>query len=140
MTTAHPLLRLLVEQPQLIGEHVAAYAALAAAEGSAAVAAVQRQMALQGVALACGAVAAGLAGVALMLWAVMPADDFASGAAWVLSVVPAAPAAAGLWLWRMARPPAGHDAFAALKGQGAADLALLRELHRLTAGGSAGGS
>lgn len=134
MTTAHPLLRLLVEQPQLLGEHLAAYVALASAEGSAALGAMRRRLALQLAALACGAVAAGLAGVAVMLWALLPAAAVASGAGWVLLVVPAVAAGAGLGLYRAARPRPGHDAFAALKGQGAADLALLRELHRITAG------
>lgn len=134
MATAHPLLRLLVEQPQLLGEHVAAYAALASAEGSATLGALRRRVALQLAALACGAVAAGLAGVAVMLWAVLPAAGFASGAGWVLLVVPAVAVGVGVGLYRAARPLPGHDAFAALRQQGTADLALLRELHRISAG------
>lgn len=136
MTSLHPLLRLLVERPQLLGEHMAAYAALATAEGSVAVATAGHRLALQLVALACGTLTAGLAGVALMLWAVLPVDVLSQAAGWVLIAVPAVPAGTGLWLWRAARPQAGLDAFAALKRQGAADLALLRELHRITSGRS----
>ena len=126
--TAHPLLRMLAEQPQLLGEHLAAYAALLAAEGAAAVSATRRRVALQLIAAACGTLAVGLAGVALMLWAALSADVFSSATGWVLFAVPAVPAGVGLWLWRAARPPAGSEAFAALKRQGAADLALLREV------------
>lgn len=134
MTTAHPLLRLLVEQPQLLGEHVAAYASLAATEGTLAVAGVRRRMALQLLALACGAVSIGLVGVAVMLWAVLPINSLRPGAGWVLMMVPAVPAGAALWLYRATRQPRGYDPFAALKEQGVADLALLRELHRTSSG------
>jgi len=69
-----------------------------------------------------------------MLFAVLPVDGLPPGAGWVLMLVPALPAGAALWLYRMARRPGEQDTFAALKAQGAADLTLLRELHRTTSG------
>lgn len=121
----HPLLRLVATQPQLLADHAEAYAGLVADELGK-TSAVWKQRAMLGVvALSMFAVAVVLAGVALMLWAVMPASAFQ--APWALVAAPAVPALAAL-ACGMAAQRDGGVAFATLKQQVAADLVMLREV------------
>jgi hypothetical protein len=124
----HPALHLLATRPQWLAEHAEAYADLAAAEfGDAAGA--WRRAALLGAATVCAlGVAATLAGVALMLWAVMP--TLPPQTAWLLWATPALPlAAAGLGAgalrWRRRA-----EAFVVLREQLQLDMALLRAMER----------
>jgi hypothetical protein len=123
--TIHPLLRLVVTQPQLLADHAEAYAGLFGEELGKATAVWKQRALLSALALSLGAVAVVLLGVALMLWAVtLPAQ---LQAPWALIAAPAAPALAALGCAFAARREAG-DGFADIKGQLAADLVLLREV------------
>jgi hypothetical protein len=122
---AHPLLQLLAVRPQLLADHAEAYGELAKAEFER-IAAEWRQSALRGlVGLGALCVAAGLAGVALMLWASLPALNPA--ALWVLACVPLPPLALGGWCLFGPRPEqAGQAAFSSLRAQLRTDLQLLQ--------------
>lgn len=121
-----PLLHLIADRPQWLAEHAQAYAELMAAEIGAVSATWKRQAVLNGVALCSLAVAAVLAGVALMLWAVIPADQIQ--APWALLAAPSIPALLALGcLWAAGRL-ANPGAFDGVRRQVQADLALLREV------------
>lgn len=120
----HPLLRLVATQPQLLAEHAHAYGGLVGEELGKTASAWTLRALLAAVALALLAVAVVLAGVALMLWAVIPVANIQSP--WALVVAPALPALVGLACAWVARRPT-DDAFKDLKQQLAADLTLLRE-------------
>jgi hypothetical protein len=125
----HPLLSLLATRPLLLAAHVEAYAALAAAELGEARAGWQRQALLNTVALCSLVLSAGLAGVALMLWGLLP--EAAARMPWPLLGVPLAPLALALGCLQAGRSPAKKTAFGKLRQQLDADLRMLRE-----AGGS----
>lgn len=120
----HPLLALLATRPQLLVDHAQAYAALFNEEFGQACACWRRRAVLQAVALCCLGVAAALAGVALMLWAVNP--DLQVRAMWVLWVTPLLPLLATVACLVMARLQASDQAFANLGRQINADMAMLR--------------
>lgn len=69
----HPLLYLLATRPQWLAEHALAYGGLAGDELALAACHWQRQAWLQAVAAGCAVATLGVAGVALLLWAVTPA-------------------------------------------------------------------
>jgi len=125
--SVHPILRLVVAQPQLLAEHVSAYALLLAEEGSSAAARVHRQVGARLILIACVAVSAALAGVALMLWATLAAGSIAQP--WVLVAVPVLPLLPGAWAWAVAREVDSAGPFALLRGQLDADIALLHQVH-----------
>lgn len=120
-----PLFRLATSEPQLLADHVEAYAELAASELRAAGALWQRRLALRLLGAAGFMVALLLAGVALMLWALFPAGGIDQP--WALAVVPLVPAVLGLWASAKAPAAPAAEAFAVLRRQWAADAALLRE-------------
>ncbi|MBK9444218.1 MAG: hypothetical protein IPN53_24200 [Comamonadaceae bacterium] len=76
------------------------------------------------VALGCLSVAAVLAGVGLMLWAICPV--LPTQAQWVLPTTPLAPLLVAFICLMMARRAARKDAFANLCRQIGADMAILR--------------
>jgi hypothetical protein len=121
----HPLLRLLATQPQLLADHFEAYAGLVGEELGEAVMAWKRRLVLYAVALCLIAVFLALGGVAVMLWAVMPAPNLHS--TWVLIVVPAVPAAVAFLCLFLGRSE-GSVQFAEVRRQVAADLRVLREV------------
>src|SRR6218665_3434838 len=82
----HPLLRLIATQPELLADHVSAYASLIGSEARQVQQRVTLRVMLVALALCCIGVAAVLAGVALMLWAVIPPTDIS--ARWALSAAP----------------------------------------------------
>ena len=86
----HPLLNVIATRPQLLAEHAQAYAELLAAELPRATAAWKRQALLNGLAWLGLLATLLLGGVALMLWAALPAA--AMPAAWLLIAVPLLPA------------------------------------------------
>lgn len=122
----HPLLHLAASQPQWLAAHAEAYADLVADEIGQASLTLRRRALLGAVGLCGGVVAVALAGVALMLWAVVPAS--AIHAPWALVLAPLAPAlvcAACLFTNGAVRR---GTAFATLRQQLKADFVLLREL------------
>ena len=120
----HPLLALIATRPQLIGAHAEAYAALAAAELGEASTGWQRRLLLGAIALCSAGVAAVLAGVALMLWAViLPTADLARA---LLIATPLVPALLALGCGLAARGD-GRPSFTVLRQQVKADLRMLRE-------------
>ncbi len=118
----HPLIRLFASRPQLLAEHVAAYADLFAEEFASATALMRQRWALQLVGGACLAVAATLAGVAVMLLAALPTVAWP----WALALVPAVPGALGVWIILRGRTARTEARFAGLRRQLAADAELMR--------------
>lgn len=123
--TIHPLLRLVATQPQLLADHAEAYAGLVGEELGKSAAQWKRRALLNAMAFGLAAAALVLAGVALMLWATLPAAQMQ--APWVLI---ATPAATGLiaFVCGLAGRDRNADSFADLRQQLTADLALLREM------------
>ena len=122
---AHPLLQLLAVRPQLLADHAEAYGELARAELDG-MTTEWRRRALRGVvglfALCLGI---GLAGVALMLWASLPA--LGPPAWWALTTVPLVPLLVGLWcLLGLSADSTKPAAFSSLRAQLRADLQLLQ--------------
>jgi uncharacterized membrane protein YqjE len=120
----HPLFKTLATQPELLAEHAGAYAELAAVEAAGLGLRLRRQALLWCLLAASAALAAGLAGVAVLLAAAIPAAAMPAPA--LLWCVPALPAvvAAGC-AWALRQTPAGA-ALASLKQQWSADRALWR--------------
>ena len=121
----NPVIHLLATRPAWLAEHAQAYAELGKAELADAGAQCGRALVLGVLSLCALGVGAILAGVAVMLWAVMP--DLTERAGWLLLATPAVPlglALAGLVaLWRVWSGPL----FLLLRQQVQADLMLLRE-------------
>ena len=124
----HPIFNLLATQPQLLGHHAQAYGELLGTELSSQAAFWSRRALLSALAVCFLAVSLVLGGVALMLWSALVPEPRA--ALWVLLAVPATPAAAALLCYGLARHRSAADAqaFAELRRQVQADMALLREL------------
>lgn len=122
----HPLLHLIATQPQLLADHAEAYAELLGDEIGTASALWKRRVALNAVALCGLGVSAVLAGVALMLWAVIPAADIQ--APWALIVAPVLPLIAAIACASAARSNPATGAFDSVKRQVRADVAMLREV------------
>lgn len=121
----HPLLRLIATQPQLLADHAESYADLVGEELGKTTAVWKRRLLLNATALCLVGVAAVLAGVALMLWAVIPATDIR--APWALIAAPAVPALVAVWC-TFEGQRGFADGFKDLKQQIAADLVMLREV------------
>lgn len=117
------LLHLLLAQPDRVIEHASAYAALAADEGADAWAGLNRRLRLQFACGCCAVTAAVLAGVALMLWATLPA--LANQRVWLLVAVPLIPALAALWAGWTHHREADTVSFARLREQAGLDAAAL---------------
>ncbi len=121
----HPLLRLAATQPQLLADHAEAYAGLLGEELGRTASAYKQRLLLCAVALGLAVTAAMLAGTALMLWAVTPAANL--HAPWALLAAPGVAALLAAACALAGRPPP-DDAFADLKQQLTADLAMLRSV------------
>lgn len=119
-----PVLQLLLEQPHRFVEHASAYAALAADEGADAWTRLSRRLVLLVALGSCALAAAVLAGVALLLWAMLPPG--ADRALWPLMAVPAVPLVGALWAWRIQRRDMDMVSFARLREQAGLDAAALR--------------
>jgi len=122
----HPLFRLLVSQPQLLAEHVEAYSELVAAEIGAVTAQWKRRALLQGLSAAMGILGLLFAGVALMLWAAIPAGTMSHP--WALWAVPAIPLVMAAWAQLAARAPLEVHGARRIREQLAADAAMLRSV------------
>ena len=123
--TLQPLLHLLSAQPQLLVDHAKAYADLAADELGRSAALWKRRALLQAAALCAALVAAVLAGVALMLWSLVPASTVQSP--WVLLATPLPPLALALICGWAGLGPVRANAWPGLRQQVKADLALWHE-------------
>lgn len=124
----HPLLHLLATQPHLLGNHAHAYGELVGTELSQQTQAWGKRTLLMALALCFLGVAGVLCGTAYMLWAVAaPHITTLPSALIVAPLVPAVLSLACLWASR-ADPSPDKKAFAELRRQVQADLALLREM------------
>ncbi len=122
----HPLLRLIATEPQVLGDHVEAYAELVGEEVKKTGAAWGMRLGLYAAALALGAIGLVLAGVAVMLWASLPPTGFQ--APWVLLVVPGVVLLLAIVCGAVARRNPIENAFENVKKQLNADMAMLREV------------
>ena len=82
----HPLLRLIVTEPHVVGDHVEAYAELVSEEVKKAGSAWALRIGLYAAALCLAVMGLIFTGVAIMLWGAQPTADYTAG--WVLIVVP----------------------------------------------------
>lgn len=122
----HPLLHLIATRPQMLADHAEAYAELVTSEIGAVSASLKRRAVLGAVALCCLGVAAVLAGVAVMLWAVIPQSSM--HAPWALLVAPLVPLGIALICLLMARPAGDVGPFDNVRQQLQADMVMFREV------------
>ncbi len=122
----HPLVRLIVNEPELLAEHLAAYAELIGSEAQHVRSRVAIRVLMSALALCCIGVAAVLAGVALMLWAITP--NLSQQAEWALIAAPAIPALVAMIAGLIAKRPPAKEAFAAVHEQVMSDLQMLKEV------------
>ena len=121
----HPIVRLLTARPELVADHAEAYAELFASELGSAGESLKRQ-ALLGALAICGlGVGLVLAGVAVMLWVVVPMPQ--RQMAWVLLAVPLVPLAISAVCLLAAQRQAHLKPFTHIRRQMAADMAMVRE-------------
>lgn len=121
----HPLLKMLAMRPELMAEHLGAYAQLAAAEASEATAQLRHRALLTTATALLTLLGLGLAGAALLLLGALPLDGMP--APWLLLLVPLVPlgAAAACWM-ALKNQPAGTP-FMQLRQQLSLDAALMHE-------------
>ena len=122
----HPLFRLIVSDPQLIVDHVEAYSELFAEEVGAATAQWKKRAVMHALSVLCAFVTLLFAGVAVMLWAVVPVERMNSP--WALVGVPVIPLVLAVWSYFAARAPQTGDGFNVIREQLAADAAMLRSV------------
>ena len=121
----HPLLRLVMSHPHLVAEHAENYAALVKDEMSK----LSRTLAVRAGLYAGAGVFALigllLVGVALLLAAALPHEQFT--ARWALYVVPLTPLVLSALMVILAQTKQLQEPFAVVKKQFGADLAMVRE-------------
>lgn len=122
----HPLLHLAVREPSLLADHAGAYAELLGEEIGVASAQWKRKALLSAVALCGAGVGAVLAGVALMLWAVVPPENM--NAPWALVVSPLVPLGLAVGCWMAAQSETGPKAFEQVRRQLREDAAMFKEV------------
>ena len=121
----HPLLKLAITQPHLLGEHVEAYAALIGQEAKKASTSMVVRIGLYAGAGLLALIGLVLVGVALLLRASISAVDYPAG--WALLVVPLVPfVIAGVMVF-IARSKPIEQAFDEVKKQVKADMNLFRQ-------------
>jgi hypothetical protein len=121
----YPFLHLVTTQPQLVADHVEAYAELVSDDIGEASIAVKRQVMLNAVALCSLGVGAVLSGVALMLWAVTPVATIQ--APWALIVGPLLPLAVAIGCRLASQTKRSGKTFDNVRAQLMADMAMFRE-------------
>lgn len=126
----HPLLHLIASKPHLLADHVEAYSALIGAEIDKTTKRWISRVVYYAVALFLFSTAMTFVGVALMFWAVMPADEM--NMPWLLIVVPVLPMLIGGFLLYRAQAEPEQSAFETVKEQLSADLAMLRQVNAST--------
>lgn len=122
----HPLLHLIATQPHLLADHAQAYAELAAVEVGEFSAQWRRRAVLLTVAAFFMGLAVVLAGVAIMLWSVLPVSQMQ--APWSLVAVPLVLLALSAVCLLAGRSQIKNTPFASLRQQVRADLLMLREV------------
>jgi hypothetical protein len=122
----HPLLRLIATEPQILGDHVAAYAELVGDEVRKTGSALGRRVGLYAGAAVLFLVGLIFLGVALMLWAAVPTDDI--HAPWLLIAVPLITLVGGGACLFATRKNPIESAFDNVKAQVNADMAMFREV------------
>ena len=122
---SHPLLHLIATRPQLLLEHLEAYVELAGAETGEAASTLKRGALLGAVGLGCLGIGLMLAGVALLLCAVVPVNQMP--APWALWAVPLPPIALAVGCLLAARRPPASAAFEHLRRQIRSDVAMFRQ-------------
>ncbi|MFL6665104.1 MAG: hypothetical protein ACJ8G7_23275 [Rhizobacter sp.] len=123
----HPLFRLLVSEPQMLADHVEAYAELVAEEAGAVANRIKRRLLMQAISVFAVIFAVFLAAIALMLWAVVPTESMR--APWMLIVVPGVPAILAIGCYFGAKKPAEDSrGMKAIREQMAADAEMLRSV------------
>ncbi|WP_077035636.1 hypothetical protein [Pelomonas sp. KK5] len=121
----HPLFRTLATRPELLAEHLGAYAQLVSVEAGETTAQWRRH-ALWAAVMTLGLfLFATLAGTALLLLAVVPLD--AMPMPWLLAAVPAMPLLLAVLGWLQMRQHPLSCSFELLREQVALDTALLKE-------------
>jgi len=121
---SHPLLHLIATRPQMLLEHLEAYLELVGAETGEVASAVKRSALLGALGLGCLYIGLVLAGVALLLCAVVPMEQML--APWALWAVPLPPIVLAIGCLVAARKPAGSAAFELLRSQIKSDVAMSR--------------
>jgi hypothetical protein len=121
----HPLFRTLASRPELLAEHLGAYAQLVSVEAGETTAQLRRKSLLAVALGLCLALALSLGGVALLLLAVVPVAQMPMP--WLLAAVPAVPLATALIIWLQMRRQPLSCSFDLLRQQLALDTALLRD-------------
>lgn len=116
----HPIFSVLIKQPELVIEHLSAYAALAKEEAESAGTHVAQRLLAWAIVLVATAVFLTLAGVAVMLGVMM--DRFS----WALVLVPGLMLALAIVAGSAARKPMPPNRFAEVKKQIDADVNALR--------------
>lgn len=122
----HPLLRLAATEPHLLGDHVEAYAALVGEEVSKISTSWLTRIGLYLTAVCFLGVGLVLVGVALLLWAAIPASGYP--APWAMFVIPLAPFVISAICVMVARSLPMEKAFDTVRKQLNADMAMLREV------------
>jgi hypothetical protein len=122
----HPLLRLIATEPQILGDHVEAYAELVGDEVKKTSSAWATRLGFYAAALCLLCVGLVFTGVALMLWASLPASSLQ--VPWLLVAVPAVTLVAALVCAITAKHSPIESAFDNVKKQLSADMAMLREV------------
>jgi hypothetical protein len=117
----HPIFSVLITKPELVMEHVAGYASLMREEASSVGLEVAKRAIAWGITLFCGLVFLILAGVALMLGALLEFH-------WSLVVVPGIALVLAVVGFAIARKPLPEKAFTELKAQLDADAQALRAI------------
>ena len=121
----HPLLHLIATRPNLLADHAEAYADLVATQVGSSFNAAKRRAIFYAAALCGTGVTAVLIGVAVMVWAVIPAEVMQ--APWALVAVPLPALLATIGCLMAARKPGVEGAFDVVREQINADVAMLRE-------------
>lgn len=116
----HPLFSTLIQRPDLVVDHVAAYAALFGQEASCAGTEIISKVVAWVVALLCMVIFLGLAGTAVMLG--MLQNQFH----WVLVIVPGVALLLGVVALVWAKKPLKRDHFPEFKAQIDSDARALR--------------
>ena len=122
----HPLLKLALTQPHLLGDHVEAYAALVGEETKKVSSSLAVRIGLYAGAGVLALIGLVLVGVALLLRASISSVDYPAG--WALWVVPLTPFVIAAVMVLVARSKPIEKAFDAVKKQAKADMDLLREV------------
>jgi hypothetical protein len=122
----HPLFRLLVSEPQLLAEHVEAYSDLVAAEVGAVTTQLKRRAMLHGLSVGLLVIGVFFGGIAIMLWAAVPAGTMNHPV--VLWATPVIPLVMGIWAHFAAKAPVAEHGTQTIREQLAADAAMLRSV------------